>query len=185
MEWRRLVGEEPDDPLATVLPAARDAIAVTGDDDVVVPVRFELEEGHPIDQAEIVEQAVHGASGPTAEDVVDLGAEPIAAQIEGVGVATGHLVGLDDDHASAGVGEAGGHGETRHAGAHHEIVAVERLHGHGAIVVQTRTAITFALGGDRFRRIAESVRCVQGAHDRIVRRRRKKRQNYGTPEHLP
>ena len=128
------MGKEPDEAIPVGRPASRDPVAISSDDDVVVAVGIELDEGHLIDQAQLVEQPVDGAPRLAAEDVVDLRAEPIATQLEGMRVAAGRVVGLDDDHPSPGVSEDGRGGETGHAGAHHQIVAVQRrcLHARHA-----------------------------------------------------
>jgi len=55
MERARLVGEESDEVVAVGLPPARNAVALSGDDDMVVAVRVEFDEGHPLDQVQVFE----------------------------------------------------------------------------------------------------------------------------------
>jgi hypothetical protein len=119
---------------AEILPALRDPVARSGDDDVVEAVGIELEELDLVDEAELVEEPVDLSARRTAEDVVDLGAEAIVAEREGMRVAAGGIVRLEDDDLAPCLREQRRGAEARHAGADHQVVAfVDRL-VHGAKV---------------------------------------------------
>ena len=64
-----------------------------------------LLEGHVVLEAELAEKVVHGASFTAVPHVVKLGIETVvpsvAAEIEGVSVAAGVMVGLEHMHAAA------------------------------------------------------------------------------------
>ena len=128
MKRPRLLGKESDHAVAEGLPTIRNAVAIARDHYVVIAFRIELDKRDFFDQPEIVEQTVHGASGSTAENVVDLRAESVASEVEAMRITTRFFMRLDYDDAPSGVGQTCRHGEPGHAGAHHEIVAVERIH---------------------------------------------------------
>ncbi len=99
---------------------------------MVESVRVELEELDLLEQPELVEQAVDLAPRRAAKDVVHLGAEAVGAEGEGVCVAAGRVVGLEDDHPPPRLREQRGRAEAGHAGADHEIVAGLNGVGHRA-----------------------------------------------------
>jgi hypothetical protein len=111
-----------DQAVAELLEAVGDAVAIAGDDDVIEALGIEAMEPDLVGEIEPAQHLVDGLAFAAAEDVVDLSAEAIRADAEGVGVAARGVVGLAHQDPAPVGGQERGHGQPRHPGADHQLV---------------------------------------------------------------
>ena len=117
----RIASEEPRLELRE---AVRNAKALARDDRVIEAIGIEPHEGDTVDDAELAQERVHALSFRAAEDAMNLCAEAVVLQREGVRVAADHVVRLDHQDASARSREQRGDREARHARSDHDVVVV-------------------------------------------------------------
>ena len=104
-----------------------DGLGIDQEPSLVEAVGVELDEGEVVGDAQSFIDTSQGPALVELTEVVDAGAEAVAAECEGVAPAAGHIVLLEHDHLLAGLGERERRGHAAGAGADDDGVDVVSL----------------------------------------------------------